>query len=68
MLADRGLTARTVEGIGHPADAIVDAAEQGGFDLVIVGSRGLNACSASLTGSASSRVVAHAPCSVLVVR
>ena len=68
VLADRGLTARTVESVGHPADAIVDAAEQGGYDLVIVGSRGLSGISRFLTGSVSSRVVAHAPCSVLVVR
>ena len=68
ILADRGVQARTVESIGHPADAIVDAAEQGGYDLIIVGSRGLNAVARFLTGSVSSRVVAHAPCSVLVVR
>ena len=62
------MQAKTVESIGHPADAIIDAAEQGGYDLIIVGSRGLNAVARFLTGSVSSRVVAHAPCSVLVVR
>ena len=68
LLADRGLAGRTVESVGHPADAIVHAAEQGGYDLVIVGSRGLSGVARFLTGSVSSRVVAHAPCSVLVVR
>jgi nucleotide-binding universal stress UspA family protein len=68
LLSERGVQARTVESIGHPADAIVEAAEQGGYDLVIVGSRGLNAIERFLTGSVSGRVVAHAPCSVLVVR
>jgi nucleotide-binding universal stress UspA family protein len=68
LLADRGLTARTVESVGHPADAIVEAAEQGGYDLVIVGSRGLGGVTRFLTGSVSSRVATHAPCSVLVVR
>jgi|SoiMethySBSTD1v2_1073268.scaffolds.fasta_scaffold3790474_1 nucleotide-binding universal stress UspA family protein len=68
LLADRGVAARTVESIGHPADAIVAAAEQDDYDLVIVGSRGLGGVTRFLTGSVSSRVVTHAPCSVLVVR
>jgi nucleotide-binding universal stress UspA family protein len=68
LLADRGVQATTVESIGHPANAIIEAAEQGGYDLIIVGSRGLNAVERFLTGSVSERVVAHAPCSVLVVR
>jgi nucleotide-binding universal stress UspA family protein len=68
LLADRGVQAKTVESVGHPANAIIEAAEQGGYDLVIVGSRGLNAVARFLTGSVSGRVVAHAPCSVLVVR
>ena len=50
------------------ADAIVAAAEQDDYDLVIVGSRGLGGVTRFLTGSVSSRVVTHAPCSVLVVR
>ena len=57
-----------VESIGHPANAIIEAAERGGYDLVIVGSRGLNAVERFLSGSVSGRVVSHAPCSVLVVR
>ena|SRR5215207_10588339 len=67
-LAERGREAQTAEIIGHPADAIVDAAEQGGFELIVIGSRGLNAVERFVMGSTSSRVVAHAPCSVLVVR
>jgi nucleotide-binding universal stress UspA family protein len=68
LLRERGVSAHAVESIGDPANAILDAAEQGGYDLVIVGSRGLNAVERFLTGSVSSRVVSHAPCSVLVVR
>jgi nucleotide-binding universal stress UspA family protein len=68
LLADRGVKATTVESVGHPANAIIEMAEKGEFDLVIVGSRGLGAVSRFLTGSVSGRVVAHAPCSVLVVR
>lgn len=68
VLASRGGKAEMVESIGHPASAIIEAAENGGFDLIILGSRGLNAVERFLVGSVSARVVAHAPCSVLVVR
>jgi nucleotide-binding universal stress UspA family protein len=68
LLAGRGVKAEMVESIGHPANAIIETAEKGGYDLVIVGSRGLHGVARFLTGSVSSRVVSHAPCSVLVVR
>lgn len=53
---------------GDPANEIVEAARQEGFDLIVVGHRGLSPVKAFLLGSVSNRVVAHAPCSVLVVR
>jgi nucleotide-binding universal stress UspA family protein len=53
---------------GDPAYKIVQAAEQGDFDLVVMGHRGLSPIKAFLLGSVSTRVVTHAPCSVLVVR
>jgi nucleotide-binding universal stress UspA family protein len=67
-LAEQGREATTIETVGHTADAIIAAAEEGGFDLIVLGSRGLNAVERFLIGSTSARVVAHAPCSVLVVR
>lgn len=53
---------------GDPANEIVEAAEKEGFDLIVVGHRGLSPITAFLLGSVSNRVVTHAPCSVLVVR
>lgn len=53
---------------GDPAAEIVAAAQDGGFDLIVVGHRGLSPIKAFLLGSVSDRVVSHAPCSVLVVR
>jgi nucleotide-binding universal stress UspA family protein len=53
---------------GDPADEIVTAARDEGYDLIVVGHRGLSPIKAFLLGSVSSRVVTHAPCSVLVVR
>ena len=53
---------------GDPAEEIVQAAKEGEFDLIVMGHRGLSPVKAFLLGSVSNRVVAHAPCSVLVVR
>lgn len=53
---------------GDPAYEIVRTAEEGRFDLIVMGHRGLSPIKAFLLGSVSNRVVTHAPCSVLVVR
>ena len=53
---------------GDLADEIMRAAREEGFDLIVVGHRGLSPLKAFLLGSVSNRVVSHAPCSVLVVR
>jgi nucleotide-binding universal stress UspA family protein len=63
-----GVEARSIEAVGHPAESIVDEAERGGFDLVVVGSSGHHGIARFLIGSTSSRVVTHAHCDVLVVR
>jgi nucleotide-binding universal stress UspA family protein len=67
-LADKGVEVDFVEGHGDPADVIVQEAEEGGADLVVVGTRGLSAGQRWLLGSVSTKVVQHAPCDVLVVR
>lgn len=51
-----------------PEDIIVDAAEKGGFDLVVMGTRSKKGKAQLRLGSVASKVVALAPCSVLVVR
>lgn len=53
---------------GYPADQICKVAAEGKFDLIMLGSRGLNAVARFLVGSVSDRVVHHAPCTVAVVR
>lgn len=67
-LKEMGVDAATIEAVGHPAESIVEEAERGGFDLIVVGSRGHHGISRFLIGSTSSRVVTHAHCDVLVVR
>jgi nucleotide-binding universal stress UspA family protein len=51
---------------GAPADIIVKRARRG--DLVIVGHRGLTGLDRFMLGSVSTKVMLHAPCSVLVVK
>ena len=63
-----GHEAKSLEAIGHVAESIVDAADRGAFDLIVVGSRGLHGVARFLLGSTSTRVVTHASCDVLVVR
>jgi nucleotide-binding universal stress UspA family protein len=65
---ERGVQAVYVEGVGSPADVIVQEAEESGADLIVVGTRGLNAAKRLLLGSVSINVVQHAPCDVLVAR
>ena len=67
-LVERGLDPILLEGRGEPAEVIVEAAKSGAADLVIVGTRGMNAVQRTLLGSVSSKVVHDAPCDVLVVR
>ena len=53
---------------GYPADKICEIAENKGYDLIVLGSKGRSAISRFLLGSISDRVVHHAPCSVCVVK
>ena len=51
-----------------PANLIIAEAQEGKFDRIIIGSTGMNALERILMGSTASKVVAHAPCEVTVVR
>lgn len=53
---------------GAPTEAILEYLASVPPDLVVVGTRGLSRGSRLLLGSVSSRLVADAPCPVMVVR
>jgi nucleotide-binding universal stress UspA family protein len=53
---------------GHPADAILDEAEQWQADLIVVGSHGFGPVKRRLLGSVSQAMALHASCSVEIVR
>jgi nucleotide-binding universal stress UspA family protein len=67
-LKEMGVEAKKIEAVGHPAESIVDEADRGKFDLIVVGHRGLHGVARFLMGSTATRVVTHAHCDVLVVR
>ena len=53
---------------GDSAEAIIDVATTRGSDVIVRGSRGRGRLAGLLLGSTSQKVVAHAPCPVLIVR
>jgi nucleotide-binding universal stress UspA family protein len=54
--------------VGQPISMIIAAAEQERANLIILGAHGTGSFKRSLTGSVTTGVLQHAPCSVLVVR
>jgi len=53
---------------GEPAKTIIEKAENEDYNLVVMGSRGLNAFSRAMLGSKSNKVVNHIGVSVLIVK
>ena len=68
LLALQGIEADLIEPIGVPALTIERVARDGGFDTVVVGSRGLGPLSRFFQGSVSEHVATHADATVVVVR
>jgi len=63
----RGLKVDKRLEFGVPSDRIVEVAEEGNHDLIVLGSRGLGAVKRFLLGSVSDDVSNKAKCSVLIV-
>jgi nucleotide-binding universal stress UspA family protein len=68
ILAERGIEAELLEPVGDPARTIERIAVDGGFDTVVLGSRGLGAASRFLRGSVSEHVATHAGVTVAIAR
>ena len=68
ILAEQGIEAELLEPVGDPARTIERIAVDGGFDTVVLGSRGLSAASRFLQGSVSEHVAANAHATVVVAR
>jgi len=53
---------------GHPAKAIVQFADEGGYDLIVVGHSDHSGLWGRLLGDTADRIGDHAHCSVLIVK
>jgi nucleotide-binding universal stress UspA family protein len=67
-LTAAGYAVRQFPELGNPADQIIQTAEKLKSDLVVCGAKGSGAVARFLLGSVSTKLIHHAPCSVLVVR
>jgi len=64
---EAGVSCRTTQIEGRPAEQIVRHAREVGADLIVVGTHGRTGLAHVLLGSVAERVVRHAGCSVLTV-
>jgi nucleotide-binding universal stress UspA family protein len=68
ILREKGIEADLIEPSGDPAHTIERIAEDGGYDMIVIGSRGLGAVGRVLQGSVSEHVATHASTAVLIAR
>ena len=66
-LRERGIASTMQMENGDPVSEIMRVAQEGGYDLIVAGSRGRNPVGELLLGSVSKALVHQAPCPVLVV-
>lgn len=65
---DEGISYKLDVALGDPAKEIIKHAQEGNYNLIIVGSRGLGTIGEMLLGSVSHDVLHHAHCPVLIVK
>lgn len=63
-----GITIACETGRGHPAKTIVKVADEGGYDLIVVGHSDHSELWGRLLGDTADRISDHAQCSVLIVK
>jgi len=69
LFDEKGIQVEAVLEAGYvPANNIINKAESGKFDLILLGSTGHSGFKRLLIGSTAAKVVANAPCSVAVIR
>ena len=54
--------------VGRPAEKIVETCIEEGFDLIVIGGRGLGRIKEFFLGSVSDRVADAAPCPVVIIK
>jgi len=68
ILKDAGIKHDTVMEWGDPAKVITSKASREGYDMIVLGSRGLGGIAGLLLGSVSDQILHRAHCPVLIVR
>lgn len=63
-----GVTAKGFLEIGSPKDTVIAFCAENGYDLIVMGSRGLGAIEQLVLGSVSSYVLYHSSCPVMVIK
>ncbi|HXZ24162.1 MAG TPA: universal stress protein [Methanomassiliicoccales archaeon] len=66
MVRETGIAPKTLLEVGNPAIAILNESKNG-YDLIVMGSRGLGAVEGFLLGSVTSRVAHHTTIPLLIV-
>lgn len=66
LLREHGIEAELLEPAGDPARTIERVAKEGGYDTIVIGSRGLGAIDRMLQGSVSEHVATHAEATVVI--
>jgi nucleotide-binding universal stress UspA family protein len=66
--ASAGVDIETLAVSGDPSSAIVEQAEKGRYDLVVVGNKGMTGASRFFLGSVPNKVSHHIPTALLIVR
>jgi nucleotide-binding universal stress UspA family protein len=51
-----------------PVSGLVEEASRGGFDLLVMGNKGMTGLTRFLKGSVPNKVAHHLPCSLLIVK
>lgn len=68
LAAEQGIAIATAVMHWHAAKAIVDEADRGGHDLLVMGHSGHSGVWGLFLGTTTDEVGRHAPCSVLIFR
>jgi nucleotide-binding universal stress UspA family protein len=67
LAIDREVPVETLVRAGDPATVLVEEAERG-YDLLVVGNKGMTGVSRFFLGSVPNKVSHHIPCALLIVR
>jgi nucleotide-binding universal stress UspA family protein len=67
-LRQAGVKVETMVVEADPSTALVEAAERGSYDLLVVGNKGMTGVSRFFLGSVPNKVSHHLHCSLLIVK